>query len=64
MITTAAEFLAESAQKAMNQVDQNGAGPSLAMEQAPLLRGEINEANRQLIGLKLLLADWDAAAFP
>lgn len=64
VITTAASFLAESAQKAMNQVDQNGEGPSLAIEQAPLLRGEINEANWQLLGLKLLLADWDAAASP
>jgi len=64
VITTAASFLAESAQKAINQVEQKGAGPSLAMEQAPLLRNEINEANGQLLVLRLLLAGWDAAASP
>lgn len=62
VIGAAGLFLAECAQKAVDQVEQKGAGSSLAEDQALLLKNEVNESNSQVIGFRMLLTSWDAAA--
>lgn len=64
LIVAAGTFLAECAQKAISQVQEKGAGPSIAQVQASLIRNEITDANTQLLGYRLMLADWDAASQP
>jgi hypothetical protein len=64
LIVAAGTFLAECAQKATRQVQEKGSGPSLAQDQASLIRNEITDANAQLLGYRLMLADWDAASQP
>lgn len=64
VIVAAGTFLAECAQKAISQVQENGAGPSIAQDQASLFRNEITDANAQVLGYRLMLADWDAASQP
>lgn len=64
VIVAAGTFLAECAQKAINQVQENGAGPSIAQDQAALFRNEITDANAQVLGYRLMLADWDSASQP
>lgn len=64
VIVAAGAFLVECAQKAIGQVQKNGAGPSIAQDQASLFRNEINDSNAQVLGYRLLLADWDAASQP
>lgn len=62
LIAAAGTFLAECARKAIGQVQENGAGPSIAQDQACLFRNEINDSNAQVLGYRLMLADWDAAS--
>lgn len=62
VIGAAGLFLAECAQKAVDQVNQSGTGTPLALDQALLLRNEVNESNSRVIGYKVLLTSWDAAA--
>lgn len=57
-------FLLECAQKALKQIEEKGEGPSLARDQAPLLRSEITESSSKVIGFRILLANWDAAMQP
>lgn len=64
LIVASGTFLAECAQKAISQVQEKGAGPSIAQVQASLIRNEITDANTQLLGYRLMLADWDAASQP
>lgn len=62
VIRAASLFLAECVRTAADQVEHKGAGPSLARDQAPLFRNEVTEANSRVIGFRILLANWDAAA--
>lgn len=64
VIQAAGLFLAECTQMAKDQIRLGGAGPSLAREQAQLFRNEVTESNSRVIGFRLLLASWDAAAQP
>lgn len=64
VIVAAGTFLAECAQKAIDQIQENGAGPSIAQDQASLFRNEINDSSAQVLGYRLMLVDWDAASQP
>ena len=64
VIIAAGTFLTDCAQKVIYQVQENGAGPSIAQDQASLFRNEINDSNAQVLIYRLMLADWDAASQP
>lgn len=52
VIVAAGAFLAECAQKAIGQVQENGAGPSIEQDQASLFRNEIADSNAQFLGYR------------
>jgi len=63
-IVIVGSFLAEFAQQAISQVQENGSGLSIARDHASLFRNELTDATAQVLAYRLLLADWDAASQP